>query len=138
MIKTLPIKVWEEYRSLIAKTRDLYYLVLPANLAYCGKLNYVSAYVPDEWFFERLREWLTNRGEDSVYYFLTETTGDENTDFEITIDELTTEALLGLSRSENAIVSKNFEWAIFIDHEGDIHVAGIASLFSALNNRTDK
>jgi len=135
MIKKLPIEVWAEFKSRMPKNRNAFEPALPANLAYRGKLDFKSDYVPTQSFLDCLRNWLAKQHESSVYYFLTETTGDEDTDFEVSANQLTNEALSSLNRgNENAIVGKGFDWAIFIDDEGYVHVAGNASLFDVLNS----
>jgi hypothetical protein len=134
MIRTISDEAWGQYKALLPQTHELYVPALPANLPYQGKVEGNFDYVlPDE-VLGRLREWLHSRGEESVYFFKTEGTDDEDMNFEVEATELTNESLAELEvHSENAIVAKDFAWAVFVDHEGAFHVSGPTELMQKLS-----
>ena len=134
MIKAISEKAWLRYKALLPKTRDICAPVLPVTLPYRGRVTQGAIdYVPSGPLLNRLREWLNERGEESVFCFLTEVvSGQEGTDFEVGISQLTEHALSDFVHLENVIVAKNFSWALFIDHEGNLHVAGPEDLFARL------
>jgi hypothetical protein len=83
---------------------------------------------------QRLRTWLAENQQGSVYYFLTESIPEQETDFEIGADQLTHEILASINKvSESAIVAVDFSWVLFVDHEGLLHVSGPTELFIALS-----
>ena len=125
MVRTISHDAWAQYKALLPQTREVDVSPLPANLPYQGKVAGDFDYIlPDE-VLGRLRKWLQSRGEEFVYYFKMESTEGEATDFEIEIAELTYESLAELDvHSENVIVGKDFTWAVFVDHEGALHVSG--------------
>lgn len=133
MVREISPDAWERYKALLPKTRELYELALPVNLPYQGKVEGSFDYIlPDE-VLERLRAWLQSRGEESVYYFKTEGIEGEATNFEVDIADLTHESLSEVNgHAENAIVGKDFTWAIFVDHEGVLHVSGPPELMRQL------
>jgi hypothetical protein len=54
-------------------------------------------------------------------------------EYEISVSELTETALSELNSGfENVLVGTDFSWALFIDHEGHLHVAGPTELFACL------
>ena len=134
MVREISHDAWEQYKALLPQTRELYVLALPVNLPYQGKVDGVFDYIlPDE-VLARLRVWLQSRGEESVYYFKTEGVAGEATNFEVDVAELTHESLSEVNgHSENAIVGKDFTWAIFVDHEGGLHVSGPPELMRQLS-----
>ena len=134
-MKKVPAKIWGRYNSLLAPGRTRYQPVIPANLPNQGEIDGSFDFVlPDE-ILECLRGWVHQRGESRIYYFLTECIQGENTDFELGPSELTSEVLLGLNKgSENVIVGQDFSWAVFVDHEGVMHVAGPIELFMLLRD----
>lgn len=133
MIKAISEETWTRYNALLPRSRKIYEPVLPANLPYQGKVEGAFDYVLPEKLLKRLREWLNKRGEKSVYYFLTESVQGEKTDYKISTSHLTRDNLLELNTAnENAIVGEDFTWAIFVDHEGALHVSGPKELLSFL------
>ena len=134
MIRTISDEAWGQYKALLPQTRDLYVPALPSNLPFQGKLEGNFDYVlPDE-VLGRLREWLQSRGEESVYYFKTEGSEDEDTNFEVDTAELTNDGLAELDvHGENVITGKDFSWAVFVDHEGTLHVSGPKELMQKLS-----
>jgi hypothetical protein len=132
-MKNISSEAWMQYKNTFSPARTKWDPALPADLTYQGRVAGQFDYVlPDE-VLNKLRSWLSSRGEGSVYYFLTESTGEEATDFEIETAELSFENLNSINRSyENALTAKDFSWAIFVDHEGGLHVAGPAELLSIL------
>lgn len=134
MIKPISKEVWGQYSTLLSAKRKIYEPALPVNLQYNGKIEAGIDYVPPEEILTVFKGWLNEQNEVSVYYFLTESVEGEQTDFEISVSELNSGVLLGINKGgENVITAKDFAWAIFIDHEGVIHIAGSKSLFSILN-----
>jgi hypothetical protein len=134
MIRTISDEAWGQYKALLPQTHELYVPALPTNLPYQGKVEGNFDYVlPDE-VLGRLREWLERRGEESVYFFKTEGMDGEDMTFEVEVTELTQESLAALHvHSENAIVAKDFAWAVFVDHEGAFHVSGPTELMQKLS-----
>ena len=134
MIRKISADAWRLYQALLPQTRELYVPALPTNLPYQGKVEGNFDYIlPDE-VLGRLRVWLQSRGEESVYYFKTESTNDEDTNFEVERAELTHDNLADLDvHSENVIVAKDFAWAVFVDHEGAFHVSGPKELIQKLS-----
>jgi hypothetical protein len=117
-------RAWEQYCRLLPQTRAAYTPKVPASLPVIH-IKSSFDYVPPEEFLADLREWISERGETTIYYFLTESTGSEPTDFELRIDELNGETLRRINvGAESVLASKNFDWAIALDHEGVVHVAG--------------
>ena len=133
MIKNISENAWLRYKALLPESRKVYEPVLPENLPYQGKIEGQFDYVLPEELLARIREWMHKRGEKYIYYFLTESAQGEKTDFEVSISQLTHDNLFEINRShDNAIVSSDFTWAVFVDHEGALHVAGPEDLFSLL------
>lgn len=133
MPTSVPKEAWLRYSALIPRKRDLYKILLPSTLPYCGRLKRAVNYIPPESLLKALREWLENRSEQSAFYFLTEYVREEEGLFEVEISELTESPLSKLNANfENVITAKDFSWALFIDHEGALHVAGPKDLFSTL------
>ena len=134
MVRMISQDAWGQYKALLPQTRKIYEPVLPTNLPYQGKLEGDFDYVLPDKVLGRLREWLQSRGEEFVYYFKTESIEGEPTDFEVEISELTHDTLSEInSNSENAIVGKDFTWAVFVDHEGALHVSGPQELMTQLS-----
>jgi hypothetical protein len=133
-VRTISHDAWEQYKALLPNTRKIYELALPVNLPYQGAVQGDFDYVlPDE-VLGRLREWLQSRREEFVYYFKTEGIEGEATNFEIGIAELTHDNLAKINTcSENAIAGIDFTWAIFVDHEGGLHVSGPQELMRQLS-----
>ena len=135
MIKVLPKEIWVRYKTLLPTSHALYVPALPETLPYLGIIEGSFDYVPPEVLLERLRQWLSSRGVVSVFYFLTEeVSANDPTDYEIGVSELTEATLLELNNGfENVLVGTDFSWALFMDHEGHLHVAGPKALFSQLD-----
>jgi hypothetical protein len=134
MIKVLPKDIWQRYKALLSTSRKLYIPVLPATLPYLGIIGGSFDYVPPEAVLERLRGWLNSKGIASVFYFLTEGTSEDGpTDYELSVADLTERTLSELNTGfENVVVGTDFSWALFMDHEGNLHMAGPNELFSCL------
>jgi|SRR5215213_2483151 len=134
MVRTISHDAWGQYKALLPQTRELYVPPLPTNLPYQGKVPGNFDYILPDKVLGRLRKWLQSRGEEFVYYFKTESTEGEATDFEVETAELTYESLAELDvHSENVIVGKDFSWAVFVDHEGALHVSGPEELLRKLS-----
>lgn len=102
--------------------------VLPVNLARFGGIAASVDYVLPQVLLDIIRNFMTGRGETSVYYFLTESVPDQVTDFELLPVDLHVDVLSELTPTENVFVGQNFDWALFVDHEGCLHVAGSEEL----------
>ncbi len=126
--------MWLRYKTLLSTSHELYVPALPETLPYLGIIEGPFDYVPPEIILERLRQWLSSRGIASVFYFLTEGVSESHpTDYEISVSELTEATLSALNNGfENVLVGTDFSWALFMDHEGNLHVAGPDDLFACL------
>ena len=127
-------KMWLRYKTLLSTSHELYVPALPETLPYLGIIEGPFDYVPPEAILERLRQWLSSRGIALVFYFLTEGGSESHpTDYAINVSELTEATLLELNNGfENVLVGTDFSWALFMDHEGNLHVAGPNDLFVCL------
>lgn len=134
MIKVPPQDVWLQYKALLPTAHALYVPALPTTLPYAGIIAGPFDYVLPDAVLARLRQWLASRGIGSVFYFLTESSADTHpTDYEISVSELTEATLSALNTGfENVLVDLDFSWALFLDHEGNLHVAGPNTLFACL------
>ena len=134
MIKAIPEDIWLSYKTLLSTSHKLYVPALPETLPYVGSIEGPFDYVPPEAVLERLRQWLSSRGIASVFYFLTEGIAESHpTDYEISVSELTEATLSELNNDfESVLVGTDFSWALFMDHEGNLHVAGPDDLFTCL------
>src|SRR4029453_4979663 len=118
----------------VSGNETLYIPALPETLPYAGTIVGPFDYVPQEPLLAKLRQWLRSKGVASVYYFLTERVAqDHPTDYEISISELTEANFAALNNGfENVVAGTDFSWALFMGHEGQLHVAGPRELFSCL------
>ncbi len=134
MIKAISEDIWLRYKTLLSTSHELYVPALPETLPYLGIIEGPFDYVPPETILERLRQWLSSRSIASVFYFLTEGSSENHpTDFEISVSELTEATLSVLNNGfESVLVGTDFAWALFMDHEGNLHVAGPDDLFVCL------
>ena len=134
MIKAIAEDIWLRYKTLLSTSHKLYVPALPETLPYVGIIEGPFDYVPPETILERLRQWLSSRGIASVFYFLTEGSSENHpADYEISVSELTEATLSALNNGfENALVGTDFSWALFMDHEGNLHVAGPDDLLACL------
>jgi len=134
MVKIPPKDVWLQYKALLPTAHMLYLPALPTTLPYVGVIVGPFDYVPPDAVLARLRQWLESQGIGSVFYFLTESSADTHpTDYELSVSELTEAALSALNNGfENVVVGQDFSWALFMDHEGNLHVAGPNTLFACL------
>lgn len=133
MIAPAPNGAWSTYKQRLPVGRELYQVYLPADLPVRGKIGGSFDYVPPDRVLAALQAWMTSHHEKELYYFLTESVGDEPADFIVTVSSLTDSDLRTVNRGrENALVATTGSWAIFIDHEGVMHVAGPADLFEAV------
>ena len=134
MIKAISEDTWLRYKKLLSTSHKLYVPALPETLPYLGSIENSFDYVLPETILERLRQWFSSRGIASVFYFLTEGLSESHpTDYELSVSELTEATLLELNNGfENVLVGTDFSWALFMDHEGNLHVAGPDDLFACL------
>ena len=134
MIKVVSQDVRQHYKALLPTSHALYVPALPETLPYVGTIEGPFDYVPPEAVLAKLRQWLRSSGVASVFYFLTESVAEDRpTDYEISVAELTETTLSELNNGfENVVVGTDFSWALFMDHEGHLHVAGTTELFSCL------
>ena len=123
-----------EYKRRLPAGRDLYTINLPTDLPYRGVLRKSFAYVPPDAVLDALARWMFARKETEVVYFLTEVIGEEPTDYVISRSSLTAADLSAVNDGrENVFVGVNGDWAVFMDHEGGLHVAGPTELYEVLN-----
>jgi hypothetical protein len=136
MIKAISEDTWLRYKKLLSTSHKLYVPALPETLPYLGIIDGTFDYVLPETVLERLRQWFSSRGITSVFYFLTESSpAGHPTDYEISVSELTEATLSALNNGfENVLVGTDFSWALFTDHEGNLHVAGPNDLFACLQS----
>ena len=136
MIKAISEDIWLRYKTLLTTSHKLYVPALPETLLYLGIIEGPFDYVPPEAILDRLRQWLSSRGIASVFYFLTEGGAESHpTDYEISVSELTEVTLSALNNGfENVLVGTDFSWALFMDHEGNLHVAGPNDLLACLQS----
>jgi hypothetical protein len=136
MIKAISEDIWLRYKKLLSTSHKPYVPALPKTLPYLGSIEGSFDYVPPEAILERLRQWLSSRGIASVFYFLTEGISESHpTDYEISVSELTEATLSALNNGfENVLVGTDFSWALFLDHEGNLHVAGLNDLLACLQS----
>src|SRR5262245_49871302 len=134
MIKAISEAIWLRYKNLLTTSHKLYVPALPETLRYSGIIEGPFDYIPAEAILERLRQWLSRRSIASVFYFLTEGSSEHHsTDYEISVSELTEMTLSALNNGfENVLVGTDFSWVLFMDHEGNLHVAGPDDLFACL------
>jgi hypothetical protein len=134
MIKVISQDVWQQYKAFLPTSHTLYIPALPETLPYAGSITGPFDYVPPEPLLAKLRQWLRSKVVASVFYFLTErVAGDHPTDYEISVSELTEANLATLNNGfENVVTGTDFSWALFMDHEGQLHVAGPSELFSCV------
>lgn len=134
MVNVITELHWARYKELVA-TISADTPPLPDGLQRPGNIRGPFDYVPPEAFLVRLREWMLERGDSSLYYFLTETVSGEDRElnFEIAVWDLSAEELAGVNNSvESLLVGVDYSWAVFMDHEGVAHVAGPTSLYDRL------
>jgi len=134
IIKAISEDIWLRYKKLLSTSHKLYVSALPETLPYLGIIEGPFDYVPPEAILERLRQRLSSRSITSVFYFLTEGSSENHpTDYEISVSELTEATLSALNNGfESVLVGTDFSWALFMDHEGNLHVAGPDDLFVCL------
>ena len=135
MIKPMDESRWLQYRSLLSPGRELYSIPLPSNLPHQGSIDGSFGYVLPERLLRRLRAWLDKRQCEAIFLFMTEYTGKKKSEgfFEIPLADLTEQELMQLHIPfPNVLTSRAFDWALYIDHEGNLHVAGPGDLLSEL------
>jgi len=131
--------VWSRYRSLFPAGFRRSDLPLPGNLEYFGALQCTAHPVPPAALLEALAAWLADRGEDEVYMFLTEIDRTiTEKDYALGRAELTPTSFKGLQGYFYAkvLTAKDFSWALFVDADGVVHVAGEKSLYEAIASVT--
>lgn len=117
---------WEEFARLLDPGAPPNHPILPSGLAYHGAIPTSSGYVPPEEILGALRSWLAEQGESEVFYFLTETSPVQgNNSFRLQTWEVTESALRKLNRAyESVLAGVAYQWAVWIDHNSNIHIAG--------------
>lgn len=122
---------WARFAALLESPREPGTPVVPASVAHRRTFRTAFDYVPSDSVLGALREWLQERGEAKAYYFLTETIpvfGDQ-TNFSLHVWDLNADALRELNSGVEAVLTSNgYDWALFVDCEGALHVGGPASL----------
>jgi hypothetical protein len=133
MLRRAGKDTWDQFVKRLPPGRELYQTLVPTDLTYHGVVQGNFDYVPPNSLLAALRMWLEERGEEEVLYFLTETVGSEAGDFVVSLSSLTEEELAEVNRGrESAFSGIRGDWALFMDHEGRLHVAGPSDLFDTL------
>lgn len=135
MIRAADASDWFEFERRLPASRDrLYRFYLPVDLPHRGAVRKAFDYVPPDAVLEAVKKWMAGRHETEVLYFLVEACTAEATDFVISLSSLTEHELGTMNPGrENVFVGVKGDWAMFMDHEGALHVAGPAELFSVVN-----
>jgi hypothetical protein len=126
---------WQTYQSLLTSKPHSGDLPLPVRLCYHGALACDAHPVPPRWLLDAIAAWLHTRGQEEFYVFLTEV--DETLsqrDFLASVADLTTPSFSVLPGYFYAkvLAGIDFSWAIFLDPDGGVHVAGEESLAKAI------
>lgn len=133
MVEMVGPDAWLRYSTLLSTDTDA--APLPRSAQYRGTIAAKSDYVLSDDVLERIREWLVHRGEFKAFYFLTETAKslEGRTDYRLDTWELTEENLSSLNSGfENVLAGEQFDWAIFVDHDGFLHVSGPQNLYDLI------
>jgi len=126
---------WRLFAAQLSKARRPGEPVLPAEAPYRGVLPGTYDYVLPDDLLVCLRDWLLERGETRVLYFLTETVRSQagEANFAIDLWDLNENALSEANSGfESVLTGRDFSWAIFVDHDGAVHVAGHSDLYERL------
>ncbi len=138
MVEEIAESFWLGYKALLPKNRENNDPVLPEHLPYQGSVQGEFGLIPSEETCEVLRGWLKEKGDHHVLYFVTEGTTDEigaGPNFKIGNSELTEETLAAINAgNESVIMAPDYAWAVFIDHEGKLHISGPNELADLLRN----
>jgi hypothetical protein len=138
MIQSASEAEWRRFAAQLSKARVAGEPVLPAQVPYQGAIPGVFDYVLPDDLLACLRDWLYGRGETRVLYFLTETAGSQSgeTNFVLDLWDLNEDALSEVNSGfESVLTALDFAWALFVDHEGMVHVAGPPELYASLAAR---
>ena len=136
MIRELPDSYWHALQASLPPRREPTDPVLPVDLPRVGTLSGPFDYTLSDDLLDRLRQWLYERGEKTVHYFLTEgvSGNDEPQNFAIDLWDLSHEALSEVNSGyQSLLTSPDLSWALFVDDEGRVHVAGPRDLVVCLN-----
>src|SRR3989338_86831 len=114
---------WLRYKALLPKKASSDQPKLPANLPYRGGIKGPFDYVLPDDVLSSLK-----------YFFPVEfSSGEEMLDYEFLVEELKHSIISEMyTGSENVLTGEDFGWALHIDHEGILHVAGPEDLFFRL------
>ena len=138
MIRPIQPDAWLEFKRRLPQSTELYSINLPADLPYQGAIDGSFDYILPPCVLDTLRRWLANRKEEEILYFLTEVVGNEKTDFAVSLSSLNEAELLDINHGrENVLAGTNGEWALFVDHEGALHVSGPIDLFEILKTAAE-
>jgi hypothetical protein len=135
MIQRASESEWQRFTAQLRKARAAGDPILPMQAPYRGVLPGNFDYVLPDDLFACLRDWLYGRGETDVLYFLTETADSQAGDdsFVLSLWDLREDALSEVNSGfESVLTGSDFAWALFIDHEGKVHVAGPPELYNRL------
>lgn len=130
---------WQSYTRKITRKLDLYDAPFADDLPYIGTLSHRSDYVPSNKFYAALSSWLRDVNQERIFFFLTEGTKGEPNAFEIGLEDLTWESISEINHGFSSLyLGYDLDWAIFINDEGEIQVAGNHYLFQALETNTQE
>ncbi|MBW3623375.1 MAG: hypothetical protein KY468_08195 [Armatimonadetes bacterium] len=133
MIKKISNEKWQQFLSF-----DRFYEPDSPDdkehLYVKGSVFHGFSYIHADSILEQIKDWLTSRSEESVYYFITQSVENEEAPcYEISIDDIQADVLSELCDSfESVLVGKDFKWALSFDHESYLHVSGSEELSNEL------
>lgn len=121
--------VFERFLRSLPKTTDIHSAAIPIGLIIQQTIN-IQAWVPDEDFLRKIRDWMDDQNEGIVYYFLMEGVEGECTSFILEKMDLEEEKLEELNPGyRSALTNTNFSWVISSDSDKIFYTAGLPELF---------
>jgi hypothetical protein len=140
MITKAGEEAWKVFQRLLPGPSGRGAVALPASLEH--RLA-VPGYSLTEEHLRRLGRWLRNQGKEGAYRFRVEIArGEEPEDVRFGVDDL--ETVIGdyqKTCGDMVLTGEDFSWAVFLGHEGFIHIAGPLELlreFQEGSGRTDQ
>jgi hypothetical protein len=141
MVQVLGADEWRRFASVFSAHHAVGQPLIPPTAVYRGRLPGDYDYTLSGPLLSSLRDWLYERGESRLLYFLTESSKSmgEDVNFSVDIFELGEEVLQQLNPGVEAVLTgEQFDWAIFVDHEGGVHVGGPPELMERLRQGSDE
>lgn len=134
-MRTMDESAWLKYRDHFPAGFRPGDMPFPRQLSYTGAIQCLAHPIPPARLLEALAMWLAARGEDEIYLFVTETDRTiKDRDYLVPGSELTPATFQQIEGYfyEKVLSSKTLSWAIFIDSNGVVHVAGDPDLYRRL------